>query len=185
MNDHNPQSTYSPIHWYDWPGLALFFALMLVVFLQFFTRYFLNDSLAWTEEIARYLLILMVYAGAVSALVRGEHIALEVVHRYAPIANAKPLSLLSESISLGYYLLLVVGAAFLASSNNQLLISIPIPKAFIYGFIALCCLALCISCLARMKLRQDQSAEEIHRELVESETALAISTAANTKEPSE
>jgi TRAP-type C4-dicarboxylate transport system permease small subunit len=41
----------------DWLAFAIFWALAAIVFLQFFTRYVLNDSVAWTEEIARYGLI--------------------------------------------------------------------------------------------------------------------------------
>ena len=36
----------------DWIAFGLFWALAFIVFLQFFTRYVLNNSLAWTEEIA-------------------------------------------------------------------------------------------------------------------------------------
>ena len=36
----------------DWLALAIFWIMALCVFLQFFTRYVLNDSYAWTEEIA-------------------------------------------------------------------------------------------------------------------------------------
>ena len=46
-----------------WLALAFFWALGLTVFYQFFTRYVLNDSAAWTEEIARYLLIATVFIG--------------------------------------------------------------------------------------------------------------------------
>ena len=44
------------ISWHpeDWIGIALFWALSLIVFAQFVTRYILNDSLSWTEEVARY-----------------------------------------------------------------------------------------------------------------------------------
>ncbi|HBS98909.1 MAG TPA: TRAP transporter small permease, partial [Citreicella sp.] len=39
----------SDLRWQDGLVLAIFWILALVVFLQFFTRYVLNDSLGWTE----------------------------------------------------------------------------------------------------------------------------------------
>jgi hypothetical protein len=57
--DHYPE---------DWLAFALFWALGFIVFLQFFTRYVLNDSLAWTEEIARYGLMCVTFIGG--AMVR-------------------------------------------------------------------------------------------------------------------
>ena len=47
-----------------WIALALFWALGLTVFYQFVTRYVMNDSAAWTEEVARYQLIGVVFIGA-------------------------------------------------------------------------------------------------------------------------
>jgi len=41
----------------DYVSFVIFWVLGVVVFAQFFSRYVLNDSIAWTEEIARYLLI--------------------------------------------------------------------------------------------------------------------------------
>ncbi|MGL5116369.1 MAG: TRAP transporter small permease, partial [Beijerinckiaceae bacterium] len=53
---------------------GFFWALFAVVFLQFFTRYVLNNALGWTEEIARYLLIGVCFTGSVMAVRKGTHI---------------------------------------------------------------------------------------------------------------
>jgi TRAP-type C4-dicarboxylate transport system permease small subunit len=68
----------------DWLAFALFWVLAVIVFAQFFTRYVLNDSIAWTEEIARYLLMAVAFLGAALAARKGTHIALEIVPNMLP-----------------------------------------------------------------------------------------------------
>ena len=60
-------------------ALGFFWALGLTVFTQFFTRYVLNDSLAWTEEIARYGLMWVVFIGGAMVTRRNTHIAVELL----------------------------------------------------------------------------------------------------------
>ncbi len=48
----------------DWVTLAVFWVMVVCVFLQFFTRYVLNNSLAWTEEIAINALVVVVFLGS-------------------------------------------------------------------------------------------------------------------------
>jgi TRAP-type C4-dicarboxylate transport system permease small subunit len=61
----------------DWVAFVIFWSLAFIVFLQFFTRYVLNDSLAWTEEIARYGLMWIVFIGGIMVTRRNTHIAVE------------------------------------------------------------------------------------------------------------
>lgn len=63
----------------DWLAFVIFWSLAFIVFLQFFTRYVMNDSLAWTEEIARYGLMWVVFVGGAMVTRRNTHIAVELL----------------------------------------------------------------------------------------------------------
>ncbi len=76
----------------DWFTFGVFWLLALDVFYQFFTRYVLDDSAAWTEEIARYLLIVVTFVGASMAVRRNTHIHVEFVYRYLPAGVGRVLS---------------------------------------------------------------------------------------------
>lgn len=143
----------SSVRYYDIPGLLLFAMLALIVILQFLTRYVLNDSLAWTEEIARFLLLGVTFFGAVSLAARGEHIAVELIFRKAPIENTKLLALSVALFSGVYYAVLAVSAIVLALQTEQMLISVAIPKALVYAFLAIaiaCCSGFCIARFFRL-----------------------------------
>jgi TRAP-type transport system small permease protein len=76
-----------------WFALALFWALAGVVFTQFFTRYALNNSASWTEEIARYLLIGVVFVGASIGVAKNNHIQVDLLFRYLPAKACRLLAL--------------------------------------------------------------------------------------------
>lgn len=61
----------------SWVVAYLTLQMTLVVLLGVFTRYVLNDSLAWIEELARYSMIWLSWLGGGLALRRGAHIAVE------------------------------------------------------------------------------------------------------------
>ena len=74
----------------DWIGLVLLWVMGALVFTQFFSRYALNDSVAWTEEVARYLLIALTFVGSAGAVRRGSHIRVETLEHALPAA-ARPV----------------------------------------------------------------------------------------------
>ena len=71
----------------DWIAFAFFWLLAATVFLQFFTRYALNDSAGWTEEISRYLLICTVFIGAAISVRKNNHIHVDFFYRLLPAAG--------------------------------------------------------------------------------------------------
>ena len=87
----------------DWVTLVFFWALTIVVFLQFFTRYALNDSLAWTEEIARYLLTCVAFLGGGMAVRRFSHIHVEFLYVYYPYGLARFLSTLVDALRVAFF----------------------------------------------------------------------------------
>jgi TRAP-type C4-dicarboxylate transport system permease small subunit len=80
----------------DWIAMAFFWLLAGVVFHQFFTRYALNDSASWTEEIARYLLICTVFVGAAIGVRRNNHVQVDFLYRVLPRLLMRVLSTLVD-----------------------------------------------------------------------------------------
>ena len=75
-----------------WAALALFWLLGLTVFYQFVTRYVMNDSAAWTEEIARYMLVAVVFVGAAVGVAKNSQIQVDFFYRYLPGALGRWMS---------------------------------------------------------------------------------------------
>lgn len=87
----------------DWVGLVLLWAMGVLVFTQFFSRYALNDSVAWTEEVARYLLIALTFIGSAGAVRRGSHIRVEALENALPVAARRVLHALLDAGRLGFW----------------------------------------------------------------------------------
>jgi len=134
----------SDLNWSDGLVLAVFWGLAFVVFLQFFTRYVLNDSLGWTEEIARFLLIGVTFIGAVMATRKRSHIAVEFLYRWLSRPVRRALQTIVDIVSVVFYAGLAVISVQMAGRTNQSMVSIQMPKSIIYWGVAICfaCMAL-------------------------------------------
>ena len=56
---------------------------VLVVFLSVIYRYFLHDPVDWAEEVARALMIVLVFFGAATVLARSQHVGVDLFRRHA------------------------------------------------------------------------------------------------------
>ncbi len=125
----------------DWISFVLFWALAFIVFLQFFTRYILNDSLAWTEEIARYGLMSLAFIGGAVVTRKKAHIAVELVSNLmdpGPMRSA--LLALVDFITLGFMALMAYfSVTIVERMHSQPMTVFDLPMSYVYGLVGLGC----------------------------------------------
>jgi TRAP-type C4-dicarboxylate transport system permease small subunit len=129
-----------------WAALLLFWALGATVFYQFFTRYVLNDSAAWTEEIARYLLIGTVFVGAAIGVAKNNHIHVDLLFRYLPRRAARVLATAVDLLRIAFFVAMVVlTAQMMQKLGSYQMTIVDLPMNIVY--------AVCLFGLAAMALR--------------------------------
>ena len=114
----------------------MFWLLALDVFYQFFTRYVLGDSAGWTEEIARYLLIVVCFVGASMGVRRNTHIHVEFLYRWLPGAVARAMSTFVDVVRiafLGYATWLTV--LLIPKMQNLKMTVIDFSMSYVYGVV--------------------------------------------------
>jgi len=117
-----------------WVAFVFFWVLAATIFYQFFTRYALNDSAAWTEEIARYLLICTVFIG-ISAIVRMDrHIHVDLVYRLIPARFGRILSTLVDVIRILFFAYVTVLTwQMMGKMTNYKMTIVDLPMNVVYG----------------------------------------------------
>lgn len=147
-----------------WGALLFFWLLGLTVFYQFFTRYVLNDSASWTEEIARYLLIATVFTGAAIGVAKNNHIHVDFFFRYMPAGLARAMSTLVDLIRIAFF----GAAAFLTGQMMEKLGSykmtiIDLPMNIVYGVVLVGFAAMCLRAIWVMKVHWQRGYSVLER----------------------
>ena len=129
-----------------WAALLLFWALGATVFYQFFTRYALNNSASWTEEIARYLLIGVVFVGASIGVAKNNHIQVDLLYRYLPAPVCRVMSVAVDVLRIGFLgSMSVFTVQMMQKMGSYQMTIIDLPMNIVYG--------ACLFGLAMMTLR--------------------------------
>jgi TRAP-type C4-dicarboxylate transport system permease small subunit len=127
--------------WEDWVSFGLFWIMAAVVFYQVFTRYVLADSAGWTEEIARYFLVAVVFIGASMSVRRNNHIQVDYFYRLMPKAAGRVLSTMVDVVRcvfLGYAAWLTWLLIQRIGSSRMAVVDLPVGwvfSAMLFGFV--------------------------------------------------
>lgn len=120
----------------DWLALALFWGMALAVFVQFFTRYVLNDSFAWTEEIATNLNVALVFVGSAMCVRMNRHIQVDFLYRYLPQRVARVLATMIDLMRVAFFVYAAVLVwRFMDIVAGEQMTTINLPKNLAYAFV--------------------------------------------------
>ena len=122
-----------------WVALGIFWLLALTVFYQFVTRYVFNDSASWTEEIARYLLIGVVFVGATIGVAKNAQIQVDFFYRHMPAALGRWLSRAVDLLRIAFFAAAVVLTTemMLKLGSNTRMTVVDAPMNLVYGVVLL------------------------------------------------
>jgi TRAP-type C4-dicarboxylate transport system permease small subunit len=129
----------------DWVALAIFWLMCGSVFLQFFTRYVLNNSFAWTEEIAIYCLIAVVFLGSAACVRMTRHIHVDFLYRLISPPYGRVLATLVDIARImvfSYLALLVWRYSALIHDERMTTIDFPKSPVFLLVFASFVLMAL-------------------------------------------
>jgi len=134
---HEEEVDISHYRFEDWAAFTIFWVLALVIFYQFFTRYALNSSASWTEEIARYLLICVVFIALAWAVRDNRHIHVDIFYRMLPAPVCRVLATLVDLVRIAFFLYAVVlTVQMMQKMGNYRMTIIDWPMNSVYGVCA-------------------------------------------------
>ncbi|MEN8230859.1 MAG: TRAP transporter small permease [Bacteroidota bacterium] len=94
-------------------AIALIFGVIVCVMLaQVVFRYIFNNSLAWSEELIRFLFVWLTFLGGALAVKNKSHIAVEFFIELLPVKYLKYTRILNQVLITAFFMAMVVIGSF-------------------------------------------------------------------------
>lgn len=130
-------------------------AISVILFAQVVARY-AGHSLAWTEEVGRYLLVAITFLGATVAYKRANLIGLRGVgHRLGPAAERSILRLLQLLTLAAFLLIAWFGARYTVTAWEQTSSALEIPMSIPFASIPVSSAVFVLHVLSDLFTRTD------------------------------
>lgn len=126
--------------WSDWAGWAteivicfIGSGMALLIGVQVFSRYILNHSLFWSEEVGRICLVWITFLGGSAAYRRHAHLGIDFFVNRLPVFWRRASEILVLGVSLLFFAVLVsYGSAFVWFVSAQKTPALGLPTALPY-----------------------------------------------------
>lgn len=90
--------------------MLLMFLLSLLLGVAVFYRYALNDSIYWSNEVARYMLVYIIFLGSTMAHKHKTHIRIDIIFSYISTKSRKYLEITISLFFLFFWILIIAGS---------------------------------------------------------------------------
>lgn len=90
--------------------VSLLFLLSLLLGVSVFYRYALNDSIYWSNEVARYMLVYITFLGATMAHKHKTHIRIDMILAYVSQKNQKNIEIIISLLFIAFWMLILLGS---------------------------------------------------------------------------
>jgi TRAP-type C4-dicarboxylate transport system permease small subunit len=101
-----------------WALVVIFSVMIAATFAQVVFRYLLLSPLPWSEELARYCFVWIVFLGATLGLERGVHIGVDILTILLPPRVQRWLTMLNEFVILAFVLVIIVASVAVVDANR-------------------------------------------------------------------
>ncbi|MBW2306075.1 MAG: TRAP transporter small permease [Deltaproteobacteria bacterium] len=123
----------------------IMFSLVVVVFIQVMMRYVVRASLPWTEEMARYLFVWLIFIGTSVCVKRQAHLGIDILVIHLPPKIQRHLSTFTLVLSLVFSIVVVQkGYELLTRSGEQISPMLHLPMSYVYIIIPASYLIICL-----------------------------------------
>ncbi|MFV0313739.1 MAG: TRAP transporter small permease [Anaerotignum sp.] len=116
--------------------IPLMFLMSGIIFFQVVMRYVFSNSLVWSEEIARYIFVWLVYFAVSYTARREKHIRIDAAINIYPKKVRPYIEILSEFIVFAFALFIAITAITVYQKiawSGQLSPAMRIPMQFVYA----------------------------------------------------
>lgn len=133
--------------------VILLIVTVTLTFIQVVMRYIFHNSLAWSEELARYLFLYLIWIGAAYAVKREQHLRIEIILNRIPKEKLKTFENFIYFIWLGFSVFLFISSLNMTMdvfASGQLSPAMRIPMGYAYISIPLGTGLMCFRIIQKM-----------------------------------
>ena len=128
--------------------VAIIVSFIAIVFAQVVSRYVFNNSLTWSEELARILFTQMVFLAAPLVVLEKKGISVDIIGQFIPKAAKRKLYLVINFLSLVFFIFMgISGYRFAMMNFNQRTTALHLNMGMLYMVIPVSAVMMIINVL--------------------------------------